>query len=157
VTVAQCAAHVRFAAAGHSRRRRSDDRRLRAGAGGLFHQSGGYCGSSSPICYPPVGFIVGDRDVLGEIAGAPFISVSAVRILKHAADHRRMTVAAACFAGGWRGVRFLTRSWLFRDMKSMQLLVDASAHLLTLILTHLDKQRLFVGIAISSIRSIHNL
>ena len=54
-------------------------------------------------------------------------------------------------------MRFLTRSWLFRDMKSMQLLVDASAHLLTLILTHLDKQRLFVGIAISSIRSIHNL
>ena len=39
----------------------------------LFHQSGGCCDGSSPMCYPQDDFIVGDRDVLlGEIAGAPF-------------------------------------------------------------------------------------
>lgn len=39
----------------------------------LFHQSGGCCDGSSPMCYPRDDFIVGDRDVLlGEIGGAPF-------------------------------------------------------------------------------------
>lgn len=39
----------------------------------LFHQSGGCCDGSSPMCYPAGEFIVGDRDVkLGEIDGAPF-------------------------------------------------------------------------------------
>ncbi len=39
----------------------------------LFHQSGGCCDGSSPMCYPRSDFIVGDRDVLlGEIGGAPF-------------------------------------------------------------------------------------
>jgi len=38
----------------------------------LFHQSGGCCDGSSPMCYPQDDFIVGDRDVkLGEIGGAP--------------------------------------------------------------------------------------
>ena len=39
----------------------------------LFHQSGGCCDGSSPMCYPVDDFIVGDRDVrLGEIGGAAF-------------------------------------------------------------------------------------
>ena len=38
----------------------------------LFHQSGGCCDGSSPMCYPVGDFIVGDQDVrLGEIGGAP--------------------------------------------------------------------------------------
>jgi uncharacterized protein (DUF779 family) len=38
----------------------------------MFHQSGGCCDGSSPMCYPAGEFIVGDRDVLlGEIDGAP--------------------------------------------------------------------------------------
>ena len=38
----------------------------------LFHQSGGCCDGSSPMCYPVGDFIIGDRDVkLGEIGGAP--------------------------------------------------------------------------------------
>ena len=47
--------------------------RLRAEHGPLmFHQSGGCCDGSSPMCYPQNDFIVGDRDVkLGEIGGAP--------------------------------------------------------------------------------------
>ena len=39
----------------------------------LFHQSGGCCDGSSPMCYPTNDFIVGDRDVLlGHIGGVPF-------------------------------------------------------------------------------------
>ena len=38
----------------------------------MFHQSGGCCDGSSPMCYPVGEFIIGDRDVkLGEIDGAP--------------------------------------------------------------------------------------
>ncbi|MBN9045224.1 MAG: DUF779 domain-containing protein [Rhizobiales bacterium] len=39
----------------------------------LFHQSGGCCDGSSPMCYPRGDFIVGDRDVLlGRIGDTPF-------------------------------------------------------------------------------------
>jgi len=39
----------------------------------LFHQSGGCCDGSSPMCYPADDFIVGDHDVLlGHIGGVPF-------------------------------------------------------------------------------------
>ncbi len=30
----------------------------------MFHQSGGCCDGSSPMCYPDGEFIVGDRDIL---------------------------------------------------------------------------------------------
>ena len=30
----------------------------------MFHQSGGCCDGSSPMCYPRGDFLVGDRDVL---------------------------------------------------------------------------------------------
>jgi hypothetical protein len=47
---------------------------LRAKRGELmFHQSGGCCDGSSPMCYPKGEFIVGSSDVwLGEIAGCDF-------------------------------------------------------------------------------------
>ncbi|MBP7001053.1 DUF779 domain-containing protein [Amaricoccus sp.] len=39
----------------------------------MFHQSGGCCDGSSPMCYPAGEFLVGDGDVLlGRIGGAPF-------------------------------------------------------------------------------------
>lgn len=39
----------------------------------LFHQSGGCCDGSAPMCYPRDEFRTGDSDVkLGEIAGCPF-------------------------------------------------------------------------------------
>lgn len=39
----------------------------------LFHQSGGCCDGSSPMCCPVAGFIIGDQDVLlGHIGEAPF-------------------------------------------------------------------------------------
>ena len=44
----------------------------------MFHQSGGCCDGSSPMCYPRGEFIVGDRDVLlGQIGGQPFYSGAA--------------------------------------------------------------------------------
>ncbi len=39
----------------------------------MFHQSGGCCDGSSPMCYPKGDFLVGDSDVhLGQVAGADF-------------------------------------------------------------------------------------
>ncbi|MDC0951340.1 DUF779 domain-containing protein [Candidatus Pelagibacter sp.] len=39
----------------------------------LFHQSGGCCDGSAPMCYPANEYMVGDKDVLvGEIGGIPF-------------------------------------------------------------------------------------
>ena len=39
----------------------------------MFHQSGGCCDGSSPMCYAMGDFLLGDHDVkLGEIDGAPF-------------------------------------------------------------------------------------
>ena len=47
---------------------------LRAKHGQLmFHQSGGCCDGSSPMCFPKGEFIVGSSDVwLGEVAGCDF-------------------------------------------------------------------------------------
>ncbi len=49
-------------------------RRLRAMHGPLmFHQSGGCCDGSAPMCYPDGEFRVGARDVrLGEVDGCPY-------------------------------------------------------------------------------------
>lgn len=85
----------------------------------LFHQSGGCCDGSSPMCYPQDDFIVGDRDVLlGEIGGAPFyISASQFEYWKHT----QLIIDVVEGRGGMfslengEGVRFLTRSRLFRD------------------------------------------
>lgn len=51
----------------------------------LFHQSGGCCDGSSPMCFAQGDFIVGDHDVkMGEIGGMPFyISGSQFEVWKH--------------------------------------------------------------------------
>jgi len=85
----------------------------------LFHQSGGCCDGSSPMCFPQDDFIVGDRDVwLGEIAGAPFyMSPSQYEYWKHT----QLIIDVVKGSGGMfslengQGVRFLTRSRLFTD------------------------------------------
>ena len=39
----------------------------------MFHQSGGCCDGSAPMCYPEGEFLLGDQDVkLGEVAGCGF-------------------------------------------------------------------------------------
>ena len=85
----------------------------------LFHQSGGCCDGSSPMCYPQGEFIVGDRDVhLGEIGGAPFyISTSQFEYWKHT----QLIIDVVEGRGGMfslengEGVRFLVRSRMFTD------------------------------------------
>ena len=51
----------------------------------LFHQSGGCCDGSSPMCYPQGEFMIVDTDVLlGEIGGAPvYISGPQYEAWKH--------------------------------------------------------------------------
>jgi uncharacterized protein (DUF779 family) len=87
----------------------------------LFHQSGGCCDGSSPMCYPQNDFMVGDRDVLlGEIGGAPFyISAPQFEYWKHT----QLIIDVVEGRGGMfslengEGVRFLTRSRLFTDQE----------------------------------------
>ena len=85
----------------------------------LFHQSGGCCDGSSPMCYPRSDYLVGDADVhLGEIGGAPvFISASQFDYWKHT----QLIIDVVPGRGGMfslengREVRFHTRSRLFTD------------------------------------------
>ncbi len=51
----------------------------------LFHQSGGCCDGSSPMCYAQGEFLLGDHDVrLGQIGGMPvYISGSQYEAWKH--------------------------------------------------------------------------
>jgi uncharacterized protein len=84
----------------------------------LFHQSGGCCDGSSPMCYPRHEFVVGDRDVLlGTIGGAPFyISASQFEAWRHT----ELIIDVVPGRGGMfsldngREVRFLTRSKVCR-------------------------------------------
>jgi uncharacterized protein (DUF779 family) len=83
----------------------------------LFHQSGGCCDGSSPMCYPTDDFIVGDQDVkLGEIGGVPlYISASQFEAWKHT----QLIIDVVPGRGGMfsldngREKRFLTRSRMF--------------------------------------------
>jgi len=91
----------------------------------LFHQSGGCCDGSSPMCYPRKEFRVGQRDVrLGEIAGTPFY-MGAAQFEYWAHTHLTIDVVPGR-GGGFSleaplGVRFLTRSRLFTDAECEQL------------------------------------
>lgn len=83
----------------------------------LFHQSGGCCDGSSPMCYPAREFRVGETDVkLGEIGGVPvYISGSQFEVWKHT----QLIIDVVPGRGGMfsldngREKRFLTRSRLF--------------------------------------------
>ncbi|MGN6766347.1 MAG: DUF779 domain-containing protein [Rhizobiaceae bacterium] len=80
----------------------------------LFHQSGGCCDGSSPMCYPRDEFIIGDRDVLlGRIGDTPvYISASQYEAWKHT----DLVIDVVPGRGGMfsldngREKRFLTRS-----------------------------------------------
>ena len=85
----------------------------------LFHQSGGCCDGSSPMCYPANEFMVGDNDVkLGEIGGVPvYISGSQFEAWKHT----QLIIDVVPGRGGMfslegpEGLRFLTRSRFYDD------------------------------------------
>src|ERR1700742_3644862 len=88
----------------------------------MFHQSGGCCDGSSPMCYPRGEFRVGGSDVLlGEVAGCPFyMSRSQYEYWKH--THLTLDVVPGRGSGfsveAPEGVRFLIRSRLFTEAES---------------------------------------
>jgi len=94
--------------------------RLKAMHGPLmFHQSGGCCDGSSPMCYPAGEFKVGRQDVfMGEIAACKFyIGAAQFEYWRHT----QLIIDVVPGRGGGfsleapEGVRFLTRSRVFTD------------------------------------------
>src|SRR3954453_13258124 len=85
----------------------------------MFHQSGGCCDGSSPMCYPRGEFLVGDSDVLMATLGeTPFyMSKSQFEYWKHT----QLILDVVPGRGGMvslengEGVRFLIRSRVFTD------------------------------------------
>ncbi|AOY96555.1 acetaldehyde dehydrogenase [Cupriavidus sp. USMAA2-4] len=91
----------------------------------LFHQSGGCCDGSAPMCFPRGEFLVGGSDVkLGEIGGVPFyMSESQFEYWQHT----QLIIDVVPGNGGMfsmeraTGLRFLTRSRLFSDAEADRL------------------------------------
>ncbi|MCR8642449.1 DUF779 domain-containing protein [Paenibacillus sp. N1-5-1-14] len=94
--------------------------KLKAQHGALmFHQSGGCCDGSAPMCFPAGEFRVGDQDVyLGHIATTPFyIGAAQYELWKHT----QLTIDIVPGRGAGfslespEGFRFLTRSRPFKE------------------------------------------
>jgi uncharacterized protein (DUF779 family) len=85
----------------------------------MFHQSGGCCDGSSPMCYPRGEFLLGDNDILvGTLGDTPFyMSRSQFEYWKHT----QLILDVVPGRGGMfslenpEGVRFLIRSRVFTD------------------------------------------
>jgi uncharacterized protein (DUF779 family) len=112
-------------------------RRLQDRHGALmFHQSGGCCDGSSPMCYPDGEFIVGDRDVLlgvldtGEDGVPVWISGPQFQAWKHT----QLVIDVVPGRGGGfsleapEGKRFLSRGRAFSESENAEL---AAAALIT--------------------------
>mgnify|MGYP002784391115 CR=1 FL=1 len=85
----------------------------------LFHQSGGCCDGSAPMCYPRGDFRVGAQDIyLGEIGGHPFY-IGKAQFEYWQDTHLIIDVVAGRGSGfsleAPEGVRFLTRSRVYTD------------------------------------------
>jgi uncharacterized protein (DUF779 family) len=105
-------------------------RRLQDRHGALmFHQSGGCCDGSSPMCYPEGEFIVGDRDVLLAILdvgddGVP-VWISGPQF--EAWKHTQLVIDVVPGRGGGfsleapEGMRFLSRGRAFTDAENQLL------------------------------------
>ncbi|MEI6223967.1 MAG: DUF779 domain-containing protein [Deltaproteobacteria bacterium] len=100
--------------------------RLRARHGPvIFHQSGGCCDGSSPMCYAEGDLITGDSDRrIGEIGGcAFFIGAAQFDYWRHT----QLVIDVVPGRGGMfslengEGVRFLTRSRVFTDEEYREL------------------------------------
>jgi uncharacterized protein len=83
----------------------------------MFHQSGGCCDGSAPMCYPDGEFIVGDRDILlGVVAESP-VWISGPQF--EAWKHTQLVIDVVAGRGGGfsleapEGVRFLARGRAF--------------------------------------------
>lgn len=93
----------------------------------LFHQSGGCCDGSSPMCFQRDELLVGEEQdvLLGEIGGQPFYMGSGQYEYW---KHTQLIIDLVPGRGGMfslegpHGVRFLTRSRLFTDREWQELL-----------------------------------
>jgi uncharacterized protein (DUF779 family) len=91
----------------------------------MFHQSGGCCDGSAPMCYTQGEFRTGAQDVLlGEVAGcAFFMGAAQFEYWKHT----QLIIDVVKGRGSGfsleapEGVRFLTRSRLFTDEEAAEL------------------------------------
>ncbi len=94
----------------------------------MFHQSGGCCDGSSPMCYPDGDFIVGDRDVLLGVLdvgnGVPvWISGPQFEVW----NHTQLVIDVVAGRGGGfsleapEGKRFLSRGRTFSDAENTAL------------------------------------
>ena len=91
----------------------------------MFHQSGGCCDGSAPMCYPQGEFRIGDNDVfLGTITECPFyIGGQQFEYWQHT----RLTIDVVAGRGSGfsiespEGKRFVTRSRVFTDEEAAQL------------------------------------
>lgn len=91
----------------------------------MFHQSGGCCDGSSPMCYPDGEFRIGDSDIyLGDIHGCKFyISRDQFEYWKHT----QLTIDVTQGRGSSfsleipMGIRFIIRSRLFTEEESNRL------------------------------------
>ncbi|MUL66489.1 hypothetical protein BOO86_18590 [Mycobacterium sp. CBMA 234] len=94
----------------------------------MFHQSGGCCDGSSPMCYPDGDFIVGDRDVLLAVldvgAGVP-VWISGPQF--EAWQHTQLIIDVVVGRGSGfsleapEGKRFLSRGRVFTEMENAEL------------------------------------
>ncbi len=97
----------------------------------MFHQSGGCCDGSAPMCFALGEFIVGDNDVhLGDIGGVPFyISESQYEYW----SHTQLIIDVVPGRGGMfslegpEGLRFLTRSRFYEDAEWDALVASGKA------------------------------
>ena len=97
----------------------------------MFHQSGGCCDGSAPMCFPLGEFILGDNDVhLGDIGGTPFyISESQYEYW----CHTQLIIDVVPGRGGMfslegpEGLRFLTRSRFYEDAEWDALVASGKA------------------------------
>ncbi|WP_447765068.1 DUF779 domain-containing protein [Sphingopyxis panaciterrae] len=91
----------------------------------LFHQSGGCCDGSSPMCYPAGDFRIGGGDIhLGEVGGAP---VYIGRAQGDAWAHTQLILDVVPGRGGMfsldngRELRFLARGRVFDEAEQREL------------------------------------
>jgi uncharacterized protein (DUF779 family) len=97
----------------------------------MFHQSGGCCDGSAPMCFALGEFILGDNDVhLGDIGGVPFyISESQYEYW----SHTQLIIDVVPGRGGMfslegpTGRRFLTRSRFYEDAEWDALVASGKA------------------------------
>jgi uncharacterized protein (DUF779 family) len=94
----------------------------------MFHQSGGCCDGSSPMCYPRGVFLVGDRDVLlGVLDVGDGVPVWISGPQYQAWKHTQLVIDVVPGRGGGfsleapEGLRFLSRGRVFTDEEQAQL------------------------------------